>query len=226
MAKLTKKGRERYVQIIEKSMFLFNDKGYVNTGMDEIASACSCDVANLYNYFTNKEHILFLVIKSMISAGVDTSAEILANKKLRPFEKLKAIIYQQMDNRVKLGFTDLYTKYKTNLDPDHAREIVALRDKYDQQLRDLILEGIAVGDFKKTDVKLAVITIGAFIERIVVWYSPKGKLSLSEVTDLFCSLLFDGIGVKETTPNLKRKAALKTPAATRIQLAKSALKGK
>lgn len=199
MVKLTQKGQARYEQILEKSMFLFNEKGYVNTGMDEIATACSCDVANLYNYFPSKEHLLHDVIKAMIAGALDMFDEVDKDEKLHPSQKLRTLIQKQMEGRIRLGFTDLYSKYKTNLDPVHARDIVSMRDQYDYKLRELIRDGIASGDFRDTDVKIAVIAIGAFIERIVVWYSPKGKLSLSEVTDTYCDLLFNGIGLKEKT---------------------------
>lgn len=198
MAKLTRKGQARFQQIGEKAMYLFNDRGYVNTSMDEIARACSCDVANLYNYFPNKEHLLFHVIKTMISTGVKTSEDISRIETLSPLEKIKAIIYRQMYNRVKLGFTDLYSRFKSELNPAHAREIVALRDRYDKALRKLIREGIQAGEFRKVNVKLTGIIIAAFIERSVVWYSPAGRLSLEEVTDHFCNLLFCGIGKNDS----------------------------
>jgi len=194
---LTKKGQARLEQIGEKAMYLFNEKGYVNTSMDEIARACSCDVANLYNYFPGKEHILFNVVKAMISTAGEVSAEIIGLDSLSPVEKIKAIVFKQMYNRVQLGFTDLYTRFKADLDPAHAREIVALRDRYEQQLRDLIQEGIESGEFKKVDVKIAGITIASFIERIVLWYSPREELSLEEITDHFCDLLFEGIGLEK-----------------------------
>ncbi len=216
MAKLTKKGLARYQQIGEKAMYLFTERGYVNTSMDEIARACGCDVANLYNYFTNKEHLLFHVIKAMISAGVETSEDICRIETLSLREKIKAIVYKQMDNRLKLGFTDLYTRFKTELEPSHAREIVSLRDKYDRVLHKLICEGIESGEFKKVDVKLTVITIDAFIERSVVWYSPTGRLSLEEVTDHFCDLLFYGIGLNDSGSKEKPdKGALLTAAINR-----------
>lgn len=206
MSKMTKKGQARFEQIREKSMYLFNEKGYVNTSMDKIAKACKCDVANLYNYFQNKEHILYHVIKSMITDRVEESSKIVRLDNLSTIEKIKVIICKQMDSRVKLGFTDLYTKFKGDLAPAHASKIVSMRDKYDQVLRSLIIKGIEDGEFKPVDVKITVITIESFIERIIVWYSPKGKLTLEEITDNFYDLLFHGICLKTSKGTPKMSA--------------------
>jgi AcrR family transcriptional regulator len=214
MAKLTQKGQARYDQILEKAMWFFNDRGYVNSTMDEIAQACNCDVANLYNYFPSKEHILFGVVKSMVSSAVQMTQDMAKDKTIPAGQRLHNIIFKQLEGRVNLGFTDLYSKYRTNLDPVHAREIVGLRDKYDHLLRCLISEGIKSGEFREINVKLAAICIGAFIERIVVWYSVKGPMSLEEVTDIYCDLLFSGIRSKE--PAAKSKPASRVKSGPRV----------
>ena len=223
MAKLTRKGKARYDQILEKAMWFFNDRGYLNSTMDEIAQACNCDVANLYNYFPSKEHILFGVVRSMVSSAVQMTQDIAKDKTITASKRLHNIIFKQLEGRVNLGFTDLYSKYRTNLDPVHAREIVGLRDKYDHLMRGLISEGIKSGEFREINVKLAAIAIGAFIERIVVWYSVKGPLSLDEVTDIFCDLLFSGMGSKE--PSVQSKPASRIKTGTRVINNKNSRKG-
>jgi TetR/AcrR family transcriptional regulator, cholesterol catabolism regulator len=228
MAKLTQKGQARYDQIMEKSMLLFNDRGYASTSMDEIAQECGCDVANLYNYFPGKENLLFGVIKEMISGAIDMCIEIDNNKKLRPDDKLKAVILHQMEGRIRLGFTDLYSKYKINLTSEHAQEIVAMRDKYDHLLRKLVTECVAAGEFREINVKLAVIAIGAFIERIVVWYSPKGELSLSQIVDQYWDLLVKGTGLKESARagNINKRPDTKVSTHRKNNVVISTRKGK
>ena len=221
MAKLTQKGQARYDQILEKAMWFFNDRGYVNSTMDEIAQACKCDVANLYNYFPGKEHILFGVVKAMVSSAVQMTHDIAADKKLPASERLRNVVYKQLEGRVNLGFTDLYSKYKSNLEPSHAREIVELRDSYDRLIRGLITEGIKSGEFREINVKLAAIAIGAFIERIVIWYSPKGPLSLAEVTDIYCDMAFRGIISIAQTPAVKSGPAPLVKSSLRITNNKS-----
>ena len=49
--------------ILEKAESLFWQKGYNSTSMKDIASACDCKPANIYNFFESKEDILYAVIK-------------------------------------------------------------------------------------------------------------------------------------------------------------------
>jgi len=53
---------ERRSQIAEAALDLFLGSGYHNTNVREIALASKISVGSLFNYFTNKEEILFYVL--------------------------------------------------------------------------------------------------------------------------------------------------------------------
>jgi AcrR family transcriptional regulator len=53
---------ERRSQIAEAALDLFLGNGYHNTNVREIALASKISVGSLFNYFTNKEEILFYVL--------------------------------------------------------------------------------------------------------------------------------------------------------------------
>jgi TetR/AcrR family transcriptional regulator, cholesterol catabolism regulator len=194
MVRLTQKGQSRYDQILEQAGRLFNNKGYTASSMDEIAAACACDVANLYNYFLNKEHILYNGIKTMISGAIAITETVENDGSLGPAGKLKETIRRQLEGRAEMGYTDLFSKYRSNLEPDHVKELVALRDIYEYKLRDIILDGIACGEFRKVDEKLAAIMINSLVERFLIWYSPQGCLTTSQIAEAFYDFLISGIG--------------------------------
>src|SRR5208283_3419181 len=54
--------RDRRKNILESARVLFWKKGYPGTSMVDLANACACKPANLYNYFKTKEEILFEVL--------------------------------------------------------------------------------------------------------------------------------------------------------------------
>jgi AcrR family transcriptional regulator len=216
MVRLTQKGQSRYDQILEQAGRLFNNKGYVTASMDEIASACGCDVANLYNYFPNKEHILYSGIKTMISGAIAITEKIEKNDSLSPIGQLKEILRRQLEGRAVMGYTDLFSKYRSNLEPEHVKELVALRDTYEYKLRDIILDGIACGEFRKVDEKLAAIMINSLVERFLIWYSPHGSLTASQIADAFYDFLISGIGEPGRLPK-----ALKPAGRAPVMLSKS-----
>ena len=47
-----------YEQILHSAMLLFNERGYRDTGMDDIAAAVECPTTSLYRFFSGKGAIL------------------------------------------------------------------------------------------------------------------------------------------------------------------------
>jgi hypothetical protein len=92
-----------------------------------------------------------------------------------------------------LGYTDLFSKYRSHLELDHAEGIIALRDDYESRIRGIIRDGIVCGEFRQVNERLAAFTIHAFIERFLTWYSPRGKLKVTQISDVFVDFLINGI---------------------------------
>ena len=66
---------ERREQIIKCAIRLFNKKGFDGTSMRDIAAACKMTSANLYNYISEKEDIIRLIMKE----GSDASAAFISH---------------------------------------------------------------------------------------------------------------------------------------------------
>jgi AcrR family transcriptional regulator len=53
----------RRAKMLNIARKLFHDKGYRSDNMRDIAMAYSCNASNIYNFFANKETILFEVLR-------------------------------------------------------------------------------------------------------------------------------------------------------------------
>jgi len=182
---------------MEEAARLFNTKGYATASMDEIAAACKCDVANLYNYFPSKEHILYEGIKYVIAFSVGITEEVEKKTRLTPAGKLRELIVRQLEARASSIYSDLFSKHRANLEPEHIRDLIAIRDVYDSKMRRIIADGIKAGEFRPVDEKIVSTLISSFIERFLLWYSPKGRLTPVQVADMLFDLLTNGIGRQE-----------------------------
>jgi len=181
--------------ILDKAGVLFWEKGYHSTGMRDIARACDCKPANIYNYFKGKEDILFEVIRDITERAVMSIKFLENDEETKPVEQLKLLIkshfhvLMQMARSNKLisdtGLKDLST--------EHRKAIIELRDQYDSIMRKVIRRGIESGDFSVKDEKVIGYLISSIIVRSTIWFSPKGEYTADEVGDMMFEFAYHGI---------------------------------
>ena len=181
--------------ILDKAGVLFWQKGYHGTSMKDIAAACDCKAANIYNYFKGKEDILFEVIKDITERAVNSVSHLEDDETTSPVDQLKSfidnhlgVLVQMKKSSVLISDTGLQ-----NLTRDHRRIIVELRDTYDRIMTKIIRRGIESGDFTVKDEKVTVYLISSVIIRSTIWFSSKGRLSAEEVSDIMFDFVYKGI---------------------------------
>jgi AcrR family transcriptional regulator len=181
--------------ILDKAGMLFWQKGYHGTSMKDIAAACDCKAANIYNYFKGKEDILFEVIKDITERAVNSVSRLEDDETTSPVDQLKSfidnhlgVLIQMKKSSVLISDTGLQ-----NLTRDHRRIIVELRDTYDRILTKIIRRGIESGNFAVNDEKVTVYLISSVIIRSTIWFSSKGRLSAEEVSDIMFDFVYKGI---------------------------------
>ena len=181
--------------ILDKAGMLFWQKGYHGTSMRDIADACDCKAANIYNYFKGKEDILFEVIKDITERAVNSVTHLEDESITSPVQQLRSfidshlgVLVQMKKSSVLISDTGLQ-----NLTHEHRKVIVELRDNYDRIMSKVISRGIESGDFAVKDVKVIVYLISSVIIRSTIWFSPKGRLSAREVADIIFDFVYSGI---------------------------------
>ena len=81
----------------------------------------------------------------------------------------------------------------TALSAGRQREVIAARDRYERALRRIIAQGIADGEFRAVDPKIAVFAILGSINWIARWYRPEGSLHADELGAEFAHHLVGGL---------------------------------
>ena len=77
--------------------------------------------------------------------------------------------------------------------PESREEIRQYKRRIDQQLRDLLRQGIADGSIIPIDPKLTAFAIAGALNWISVWYAPDGELSAAAIAEQYAELLTRGI---------------------------------
>ncbi len=181
--------------ILDKAGALFWQKGYHSTSMRDIANACKCKPANIYNYFESKEDILYEVILDITEQTVSSIKHLEEDETTNSVDQLRSLI--------KSHFKFLVSKKQSSvlisdtglkeLTAEHRKAVIQLRDKYDSIMRRVIRRGIDSGDFAVKDDKLVTYFISSVIMRSSIWFSPKGQLTADEVGDEMFDFVYRGI---------------------------------
>ncbi|MER3402215.1 MAG: hypothetical protein C4336_03140 [Armatimonadota bacterium] len=194
MTKKTERQQVRCEQILHGAAKVFSKKGFHASTVDEIAKELGLTKASIYYYIADKSDLLYQLYKRAMEVLLESQAEIMARPD-SPDQKLRIMIEEYV--RIVGGATAMYSvvvlREHNALPPRKRREIIALRDRYEQNYRECIQQGIEQGIFKPTDVKMASYVILGALNWIPSWYNPRGSLSKEEIGRLFADQLVRGL---------------------------------
>jgi AcrR family transcriptional regulator len=188
-------------KMLETARRLFWEKGYNATSMREIAISYGCRPANIYNFFSDKEEILFEVLREEMEQIINPIKHLEEDDGTSPIEQLKFIIESHL--KVTLSYRRsaklLFDVALDSLSPDKRKKIVDFRDTYDRIIRKVIRRGIDTGYLPEVDIRLAGFMIASMITRTRIWFHPKKGVSVSELTDFISKFTFNGLEGSRTS---------------------------
>ncbi len=180
-------------QLLEAASRLFKEKGYHNTSMQDLADALGVQKGSLYYYIDSKEELLRRLLEratSFLGAQID---EIYAAD-LSPAVKLRRALENHADTMMSnLNLVAVYLYEYRNLPPQRLEEALAVRKHYECVLKQILEDGIASGDFRPVDVKMAVFGLLGMLNWTHQWFTPDGELTAREIAGLLVDLALHGI---------------------------------
>jgi AcrR family transcriptional regulator len=182
-------------KMLNKARALFWKKGYNATSMRDLAAAYGCKPANIYNFFLNKEEILYEVLLEEMEQIIDPIKHLEEDDDTSPIEQLRVIIESHLN--VTLSYRRsaklLFDVALDSLSTAKRKEIVDLRDTYDRIIRKVIRRGKEIGCFPAIDEKLAGLMIASMITRTRIWFHPKKGVSVTELADFIFEFVLNGL---------------------------------
>ncbi|GIV07295.1 MAG: TetR family transcriptional regulator [Fimbriimonadales bacterium] len=194
MAKRTERQEARREQILNGAARVFSQKGYHASTVDEIAKELGLTKASIYYYVSDKSDLLYQLYKRAMTALLESQQEILERPD-PPNLKLRAMIEEYV--RIVTSATAVYSvvvlREHQALPPRKRKEIIALRDQYEQNYQQCIQEGIEQGIFDAQDVKMASYVVLGALNWIPNWFNPRGSLSKEQIGCMFAEQLVRGL---------------------------------
>jgi AcrR family transcriptional regulator len=173
---------------------IFRRRGYHQTSMRDIASALGWQPSALYYYYPSKEDLLFAIMDNAVSGLTEMVRERI-DPADPPAERLRQAVTAHItvvaDHLDELSV--FLHEMKSMEDPKRREVLIAKRSRYEHIYRDIIHDGIAAGDFRPVDPRLARFMILSACNWLYSWYRPDGPYRPEDIAAAFCDMLLGGL---------------------------------
>lgn len=193
---MTKKERTRF-KIMASAAEVFNEKGFSEASIQDIANNAGVAKGTIYYYVDKKEDLLVMLVQfgqarlfSKIEKGIAraTSAS----------GKIEAIVRNHLKVVKIVGPIFPFFIQNVVVEDSKLREAIGiLRKRYLGLLASVIDEGIASGEFRRVDSeKFAVAIAGMIIGQLMQHKVFKAKINAKEIADTTLDLVLNSLKVK------------------------------
>lgn len=181
-------------QLIDIAAKMFDTKGYAQTGMADIAQAIGLGRSAVYHYFRNKEEILAALVEAEALTPSHRLQDLFEDRTLTATERLKRAVIDGIERRLTSGSRFLlFSRLEAQI-PEHMGELYnrSRRQIYDFYVR-CIVDGIAAGEFREVDPKIAAFAVIGAANWTSRWYSPHGPKSPREIAEIIADIVMQGL---------------------------------
>lgn len=177
--------------VIRTAARAFDQHGYHNTSLDDIAAALGVTKPTVYYYVANKEQLLFECFR----AGLEP-----IRAALRRAEAARGTGRDRLREVIRDYAVAIASEYgwcmvraeHQDLGSDLGGQVKALKSEIDRGIRRLLQAGIADGSIAVQDPKLAAFAIAGALNWIAHWYRVGRSLSAEQVAEAFVQFLEHG----------------------------------
>jgi len=181
----------RQQDILKVAAQLFAERGYERTTLEMIADELGLSKPSLYYYVKSKEEILAYIFQKIFQDILDRVQTDISPDMSAP-ERLRRLILAYVTHACAYPEGRTLFLYESYLLSVCNPELLALRDRYQQQIEDAISQGIKEGMFHVSHARLAALALVGALHAIPLWYVPGGPLSPTEISDEYARLLIGG----------------------------------
>jgi AcrR family transcriptional regulator len=188
-------------QIVAVAADLFGERGYAGVSLDDVAERLDVTKGSLYHYFSGKDELASAAIETLGTAWTDRLARLAADTAGGPADRLHALVREQLvvavrDHPAALGLF---------LAPDEwprrqRATIKELRRRHDRLFRDVVVAGVAAGDFVVVDVDTTLRCLHAAMTQAPSWYRGLSGAALDRAVDGLAATLMLLVGNRNGDP--------------------------
>jgi AcrR family transcriptional regulator len=174
----------------------FAERGYHATTTRDIAGRAGMSPAALYIHYKTKEELLHRISRIGHEKALDilrTAAGREGSAADRLADAVSSFVRWHAGGRT----TARVVQYELDsLGPDARAEILALRRRVDAEVRGIIEEGVATGEFDVPDVRGTTLAVLSLCIDVARWFNVDGPRTPEEVGALYADLVLRMVGAE------------------------------
>lgn len=194
--------RQAKKQILEAASDLIRESGYYNVTLDQIAERLHISKVSIYHHWASKQEIMADLMRMGYKMFIESLEKIVKDDDT-PESKLRRAIENHIYQAVSSHVNPMLAKKEWLLVNRYTREVIKLRDTYDQLFCQIITEGVNQGIFKRINPRLLHFTIMGAANYTWIWYSPRGPMSTKEIAEYISDYFLEGILLNSPDKKLK-----------------------
>ncbi|MFG3656196.1 TetR/AcrR family transcriptional regulator [Streptomyces sp. NPDC047706] len=175
----------------------FAERGYHATTTRDIAGRAGMSPAALYIHYKTKEELLHRISRIGHERALDilrTAARREGGATERLADAVSSFVRWHAGGRT----TARVVQYELDsLGAEARAEIVALRRQCDAEVRGIIEDGVAAGEFEVLDVQGTTLAVLSLCIDVARWFSTAGPWTPDEVGALYADLVLRMVGVRK-----------------------------
>ena len=186
-------GRSVRENVLAVAVQLFAEYGYHAAPLRDIARMAGIQAASIYYHYANKEALLVEIMESHM-LQLNANLECILREQSDPLQRLYAAIanHIRLHTTYKNEFFIIDTEIRA-LEGDNRTNILALRDRYETLLQEVLRDGMEKGIFRQSDVKVSSYAIIAMCTEVATWFRPNGRLNVQQVIDIYSQMITQGL---------------------------------
>ena len=169
----------------------FLARGFHAATTREIAERAGMSPAAVYVHYTAKHDLLFEISRIGHQAVLDVVEQALELASDDPFERVHAFVSAFASWHADNHALARVIQYEFKKLPAHQlREIVAIRDRFEELMRDEIAGGVEAGVFDVADLEGTMLAVLSLCIDLARWYEPGAEHNSSDaVGELYAGLV-------------------------------------
>lgn len=192
---------EKREQMVKAAAFLFKEKGYEATTLNDIAAAVGADRATVYYYVESKEELLHEAVGDVSTRNLKMMKSLLSSD-LSATERIKAFITHTLQE-YEASYPQVFVYLQEDM-TNVSRQKGAWAKQMAKQIREfeagvvsLVEAGIEEGSFRADlDVSLIAKALWGMLNWTHRWHKPGGRVTAAAIADTFAAVFLEGVAAR------------------------------
>ena len=171
--------------------------GYEALSMRRLAREVDLGAAALYRYFPTKQAMLFSLMKTHMEELLAAweiarqPCQASAPARLEAFTRFHIRHHLPRADGVFLSYMEL-----RSLSPENFDAIEAMRQRYEQELVQIVADGAAAGSLRLDHSRVTARAIIALLNGITTWYRDSGPLDAAQIEVIYWNIIARMTGIE------------------------------